>query len=70
MDIFNSKARQLRCIRNDENGMMNNSNNHHLLEIGKIYNMVDIIVHSWDTEIYLEEFPNIPFNSVVFEEVE
>jgi len=30
-------------------------------------NMID--VHNWHTNIYLEEFPTVPFNSVFFENV-
>lgn len=69
MDIFNSKPRKLKCIRNDSHGMTVHSENHYLLKIGEIYNMTDIEVFRWNTDIYLEEFPGIPFNSVAFEEV-
>lgn len=69
MDIHNNKKRPIKCIRNDEDGMMIGSENHHLLEIGKIYHVVDVDVHDWHTLIYLEEFPGVEFNSVVFEEV-
>lgn len=40
-----------------------------LLEIGKIYTILKIDVHSWHTKIYLKEFPDKKFNSVSFEEV-
>ena len=44
--------------------------NHHLLEIGKEYTLEDIIVHSWHTIVYIEEFPDMKFNSVAFEEID
>ena len=69
-DIFNSKPRKVKCVRNDECGMMVNSQNHYLLEIGKIYTVADVEVFSWFTSVYLEEFPGTPFNSVMFEEID
>lgn len=44
--------------------------NHHLLGVGKEYTLEDIIVHSWHTIVYIEEFPDMEFNSVVFEEID
>lgn len=69
MDIFNSKPRPIKCVRNDAHGMMIYSENHHLLEIGKTYHLEDMDVNTWFTGVYLKEFPNVPFNSVMFEEV-
>ena len=70
LDIFNNTKRKVICFRNDKDGMMQRSENHHLLEIGKEYILSNMIVHSWYTEVYLEEFPGVPFNSVVFKENE
>ena len=69
-DIRNNKERKVLCIRNDKDGMMIGSHNHHLLEIGKEYTVVNTEVHPWYTLIYLKEFPNKGFNSVVFGEVQ
>jgi len=69
-DIFNRKERKVVCIRNDKDGMMVASENHHLLEIGKEYTVADVEVHSWHTIVRLKEFPNKEFNSVVFAEIE
>lgn len=38
------------------------------LEIGKIYTIKSTTVHSWNTDVYLQEFPNVKFNSVFFED--
>lgn len=69
-NIFNSQKRKVKCYRNDEDGAIVASENHHLLEIGKEYTVYDVQVYSWHTLVYLEEFPNTPFNSVMFEEID
>lgn len=69
-DIWNNAERKVMCIRNDEVGMMVASYNHHLLEVGKEYTVENVEVHSWHTLVYLKEFTQKPFNSVVFEEIE
>lgn len=68
MDIFNDNPRQIRCISTNTHEMMVYSENHHLLKVGQIYTIKDIIVDSWYTAVYLEEFDE-PFNSVIFEEI-
>jgi hypothetical protein len=50
--------------------MMPSCTNHHLLEVSKEYTLVDMIVYDYYTEVYLEEFPDLEFNSVVFDEIE
>ena len=70
MNIHNTKVRKIRCISNDSDVWGGGGENHYLLEIGKEYTLEDIDVHSWHTIIYIEEFPNIEFNSVAFEEIE
>jgi len=39
------------------------------LTIGVLYTVERMEVDSWSSEVYLEEFPNIPFNSVNFENI-
>ncbi len=39
------------------------------LKVGKTYRVTRTAVHSWFTDLYLQELPGIPFNSVLFEEV-
>lgn len=70
MDIYNTKPRKIKCVRNDEDVWGDGGENHHLLEIGKEYTLEDIIVHSWHTIVYIEEFPDMKFNSVAFEEID
>ena len=38
-----------------------------LLEIGKRYTIDRTEIHSWHTKVFLQEFPDIKFNSVSFE---
>lgn len=68
MDIFNSEEREIRCVRNDNN--TTDSRYNHLLEVGKIYHVECVDVHSWHTDVYLREFPNMNFNSVLFAEID
>lgn len=71
MDVFNSKPRKIICIANDDRGgMCVKSENAKLLEVGNVYNMTYIEVHSWYTVLCVEEFGDIEFNSVYFSEVE
>lgn len=71
MDIFNSEEREIRCINNeDSDGMMVCGYNNHLLELGKTYTVVDVEVNSWYTLATLKEFPDVQFNSVIFEELD
>ena len=69
LDIFDSTRRPVKCIKNDKDAMMVSSENHHLLEVGRVYTLIKTIVYNWNTDVFLEEFPGIPFNSVIFEEV-
>ena len=70
IDIYNTKSRKIRCVKNDDDVWGGGGENHHILEIGEEYTLEDVEVHSWHTIIYLEEFPNVKFNSVAFEEIE
>ena len=69
-DIFNNTTRKIKCFRNDNNCFGGGGENHHLLEVGKIYTLEDLDVHSWHTIVYVEEFPGVEFNSVAFEEIQ
>ncbi len=40
------------------------------LEIGGIYTVEEIEMHSWHTEVILREFPTLRFNSVHFAELD
>lgn len=68
-NIFDNSERKVVCVRNDKDGMMVSSENHHLLEVGAEYTVTSVEVHAWYTVVWLKEFPGKTFNSVVFEEI-
>lgn len=39
----------------------------HLVK-GQTYTIDHTEVHSWHTDVFLQEFPNVSFNSVLFED--
>jgi hypothetical protein len=65
---MNCSERQVVCVSNEDNNFFSCDSNSPLLEVGKIYTVIDVAVHSWHTEIELKEFPNTLFNSVCFKE--
>lgn len=70
LNIHNENERKILCVSNHTDGMMMSCSNHHLLEVGKVYTLIDLVVHDSYTEVYLKEFPDLEFNSVVFDEIE
>lgn len=40
------------------------------MQIGDKFIVNDIIIHSWNTDVYLNEFPGYSFNSVFFDFVD
>ena len=38
------------------------------LEMGKKYEVDEVIIHSWNTTVYLKKFKNVGFNSVCFDD--
>ena len=68
MNIRDYSKREVVCINNENNNFFDCDINSPLLEVGKKYIVVNVDVHSWHTKVELEEFPNIVFNSVCFEE--
>ena len=68
MDIWNNKRRKVKCIGNyDDTWGVGGTG--HLLTVNELYTIDDVIPFDWHTIIYLEEFPNVKFNSVLFEEI-
>ena len=43
MDIYNTKPRKIKCVRNDDNVWGGGGENHHLLEVGKEYTVEKIL---------------------------
>ena len=67
-DIGNPNPRQVVCtsVQKDVWGGENGER----LELNKVYNLVKLTVHSYHTKCYLEEFPGVGFNSVLFDDIE
>ena len=67
-DIYNSKPRKVVCIDNVDNGF-GDGDDPACMEVGAIYTVVGVEIHSWHTLVKLDEFPGMQFNSVMFDEV-
>ena len=67
-DISNSSERIVKCVEKYDTPPY--SCDYELLEIGKLYTVTNVDVHSWHTMITLKEFPGKEFNSVLFAESE
>ena len=69
-NIQNSEPRKVRCIDVPDDSLASFFPNKDLLVLGKEYNFEKMIVRNWRTEVFLQEFPDIPFNSVQFAELD
>lgn len=61
---------KIKCVIHPEDiktDYMVPAKNARLLESGKEYTLANSVMDAWFTTYYLEEFPDIPFNSVWFE---
>lgn len=69
MNIRDGTERKIVCVSNDPNRPLTCGDNAYLLTPGELYTFVDCDIYEWHTMVYLREFPNIEFNSCLFEEV-
>lgn len=58
--IFESKQSQ------DQINWGSNDNPNNVLEVGKVYEVLEEEVHSWHTKLILKDFPNKKFNCITF----
>lgn len=66
-DIFNDSKRPVVCImESEENYYFPNAS---LLKEGQVYHVRGVHVGGFNTDVYLEEFPDKRFNSVQFGEI-
>ena len=71
MNIFDRTERSIVCISNKDLGMDHERRaNADKLVVGEIYTLDDVVVEDWYSDVYLKEFPDLYFNSVLFEEIE
>ena len=70
MNIYALKGHKVMCRYLSDKGY-----NHHQeiakkhLELNKTYTVEKTVVYKYHTDVYLQEFPDIEFNSVFFEDV-
>jgi len=69
-DIWNAEKRHVLCVDNRDNKWSFNDYASEYLEVGKIYTVTDVEVHSWHTRIRVAEIPGRQFHSVHFCEME
>ena len=70
IDIYNIKENdKIKCVSDYENSWGGCDPIQGNLEVGKIYTVIKVEVHSWHTRIWVKEVPNKYFNSVHFESV-
>ena len=69
MDIYSPNGTKIRFIRCDKHQQQwgNHDDPNDYLTPGKIYTINKTDVRSSHTKVFLEEFPNLKFNSVCFE---
>ena len=68
LNIYDSSVREVVCVSNKDNEFIACDENSPLLEVGKTYTLVSVTVYDWKTEVEVEEFPDIKFNSSCFNE--
>jgi MOSC domain-containing protein YiiM len=69
MNIYALKGHQVKCTRLESPYEYQTERAKKYLEIGTIYTVEQTEVHSSSTEVYLQEIPEIAFNSTLFEDV-
>jgi hypothetical protein len=69
MNIYATKGDKVRCNTLSGGYDYHEEIAKRFLEIGKEYTIEVTVVDSWHTDVHLQEFPNIKFNSVFFEDV-
>lgn len=71
MDINASEGTKVKPLFDDKGEVMNgyDYDKEHAMKYLKqdeTYTVDRTIIHSWHTNVYLQEIPNVPFNSVHF----
>lgn len=69
MNIYASKGDKVKCITFDAGYEGDQETAKEYLEIEKVYTIEYTHVGDWHTKVYLQEFPNVGFNSVFFADV-
>lgn len=67
MNIYAKQGNKVRCVKR-ECGFNDCNPNNNPLVVGEVYTVNYTNVGGWNTSVYLEEFPNMSFNSILFED--
>ena len=70
MNIFAIKGHKIKCVTLSAGYSYHQEIAEKHLEIEKEYTVDKTDVDSYHTDVYLQEIPNVKFNSVFFEDVE
>jgi hypothetical protein len=70
MNIYALKGHKVRCISLEGAYEYQTEVAQQHLELGKEYTVEETEVYSSSTEVYLQEIPDVAFNSTLFEDVE
>lgn len=69
MNIFSIKGHKVKCVNHDSGYDYEQKTARKHLVIGQEYTIEKTNVEGWYTNVYLQEFPDIIFNSTFFEDV-
>lgn len=69
LDISNKEEREIVCATLSGVDLYGGNYYKRILTIGATYTLSAIYIHKWNTYVELKEFPDILFNSALFEEI-
>lgn len=69
MNIYAIKGHKVRCCTLNGGYDSDKEKANKYLNVSEEYTIEKTVVDNWHTDVYLEEFPNVKFNSVFFEDV-
>ena len=69
MNIYALKGHKIKCVTLIHGWTYLQENAEKYLELGQTYTVEKTEVKRWDTDVYLQEIPNVTFSSVFFEDV-
>jgi len=69
MNIYALKGHKVKCYTLSNGYDHDKEIAQKYLEVGKEYTVEETQVNSWNTDVLLQEFPNVKFNSVFFKDV-
>lgn len=70
MNIYAQKGHKVICTTLEHGYETEQKIAHKLINVGEIYTVEKTEVHNSNTDVYLQEVPDIPFNSVFFEDLD